>query len=461
MSPEPTNGADARLRKTAPDQDWSGRRLHFTAIGGASMSGLAVIAQRLGATVTGSDRSESAYLRDVRAAGIKPVIGEHRRDNVPAGAQVIYSSAIALDNPERVAARGEGAGGELHRSELLAQLAQLKRLLAVTGTHGKTTTTSMITHILRETGMDPAYMIGGELRSSGHSAEWGEGAWMVIEADESDRSLLNFHPEVAVLTNAELDHHVTYSSRLDLDATFAEFMSRASTAIVWDRPELLELAAGAAEVLPYDAADAQSSPAGTAFSWQGHRVTLAVPGRHYAVNGAGALSAAVRAGADPEGAIAALAGFTGAKRRMERLGCTPRGAWVYDSYAHHPTELAADIEAARSLEPQRLIAVFQPHLFSRTQALAGGFGRALGMADVIAVTDVYPARERAENFPGVDGHLVAVAAADAAEGRPVAWMRGLPDLRAWLGVTLRDGDLCLLMGAGNIDIVARALVEPA
>jgi UDP-N-acetylmuramate--alanine ligase len=422
------------------------------------MSGLAVIARRLGATVTGSDRAESAYLRDVRAAGIDPVIGEHRGDNVPVGAEVVYSSAIAPDNPERVAARTAGAGGELHRSELLAQLAQLKRLLAVTGTHGKTTTTSMITHILRETGMDPAYMIGGELRSSGHNAEWGDGAWMVIEADESDRSLLNFHPEVAVLTNAELDHHVTYASRLDLNATFAEFMSRASTAIVWDRPELLELAHGAGELIPYDAADAESSPAGTGFSWHGHRVTLAVPGRHYAVNAAGALEGATAAGVDPAAAVTALASFAGAKRRMERLGSSRRGAWVYDSYAHHPTELAADLEAARSLEPDRLVAVFQPHLFSRTRALAGGFGRALGAADIIAVTDVYPARERAEDFPGIDGRLVATAAADAAEGRPVAWMRGLPDLQDWLGTTLRKGDLCLLMGAGNIDDVARALV---
>ena len=444
----------------ADTRDWSGRRLHFTAIGGASMSGLAVIATRLGATVTGSDRAESPYLRDVRAAGVEATVGDHRAGNVPTGAQLVYSSAIPRDNPERVAARGPGGGGELHRSQLLAQLGQLKRVLAVTGTHGKTTTTSMVTHILRATGMDPAYMIGGELRSSGHNAEWGEGEWMVIEADESDRSLLNLYPEIAVLTNAELDHHVTYDSRLDLNATFAEFMGRASVAVVWNRPELLELAAGAGEVLAYDAEDPQTSPAGTTLEWRGHRVQLTVPGRHYAVNAAGALLAATRAGADPARAVAALGSFQGAKRRMERLGSTGSGAWVYDSYAHHPTELAADIEAARTLEPRRLIAVFQPHLFSRTQALADGFGQALGGADLAAVTDVYPARERAEDFPGIDGHLVAAAAADASGGRPVAWMRRLADLQDWLERTLRAGDLCLLMGAGNIDSVARALVEP-
>jgi UDP-N-acetylmuramate--alanine ligase len=443
----------------AGGRDWSERRLHFTAIGGASMSGLAVIAKRLGATVSGSDRAESAYLRDVRAAGIDPIVGEHSRANVPAGAELVYSSAIASDNPEREAARASGGGGELHRSELLAQFARSKRLLAVTGTHGKTTTTSMVTHIMQATGMDPAYMIGGELRSTGHNADWGEGEWMVIEADESDRSLLNFHPEIAVLTNAELDHHVTYSSRLDLNATFAEFMGRAQIAIVWDRPELLELAAGAREVLAYDAEDTEMSPAGTSLNWRGHRVRLAVPGLHYAVNAAGALTAATQAGADPVAAVAALASFGGAKRRMERLGTTPSGAQVYDSYAHHPTELAADIAAARTLEPGRLIAVFQPHLFSRTQALADGFGQALSGADVAAVTDVYPARERAEDFPGIDGHLVAAAAADAAGGRPVAWLRGLDELQDWLGRTLAAGDLCLLMGAGNIDSVGRALVQ--
>ena len=441
--------------------DWSERRLHFTAIGGASMSGLAVIAKRLGARVSGSDRSDSPYLRDVRAAGIEPVIGAHSAGNVPPGAEVVYSSAIAADNPERLHARGPSGAGELHRSELLAQFARHKRLLAVSGTHGKTTTTSMVTHILRACGMDPAYMIGGELRSTGHNAEWGDGDWMVIEADESDRSLLNFNPEIAVLTNAELDHHVTYSSRLDLEQTLAQFCGRAATAVVWDRPELVALVrgSGAAETLAYDAAAPQLTPEGAAFSWRGHRVQLAVPGLHNAVNAAGALSAAAAAGADPATAVAALADFKGAKRRMERVGMTAAGAWIYDDYAHHPTELAAAIAGARTLAPRRLVAVFQPHLFSRTRALAAGFGAALAAADVVAVTDIYPARERAEDFPGVDGHLVAAIAADAAGGRAVAWMRDLTDLEDWLARTLREGDLCLLMGAGNIDSVGRALIE--
>ncbi|HET9074463.1 MAG TPA: UDP-N-acetylmuramate--L-alanine ligase, partial [Solirubrobacteraceae bacterium] len=443
---------------TRPPGDWRGRRLHFTAIGGASMSGLAVIAARLGAQVTGSDRSESAYLREVRTAGIPFTVGEHRAENVPAGAQVVYSSAIPTDNPERVAARAPGGAGELHRAELLAEMAALKRLLAVTGTHGKTTTTSMVVHILRACGADPAYMIGGELRSSGHNAEWGEGDWMVIEADESDRSLLRFTPEVAVLTNAELDHHATYSSRLDLEATLAEFCARADAAVVWADPELERLAAGAGRTLAYDAHEPTLAPDGASFVWAGRRVQLAVPGLHNAVNAAGALTAAALTGVDPDAAVAALASFAGARRRMERLGVSAGGAWIYDDYAHHPTEVAAAIAGARTLEPRRLIAVFQPHLFSRTRALAAGFGAALAGADVVAVADVYPARERGEDFPGVDGHLVAAAAADASAGRPVAWFRGLDDLRRWLEATLADGDLCLLMGAGDIDSVGRALV---
>jgi UDP-N-acetylmuramate--alanine ligase len=440
------------------DRPWAGRRLHFCAIGGASMSGLAVIAHRLGAAVSGSDRAESPYLRDVRSAGIEPIVGEHAADHVPAGAEVVYSSAVDAGNPERVAARSAGGGGELHRAELLAQITARKRLIAVSGTHGKTTTTSMITHILRECGADPAYMIGGELRSSGHNAEWGAGEWMVIEADESDRSLLHFRPAIAVLTNAELDHHATYSSRLDLEATLARFLAGAERAVVWDRPELRRLAARAGETIAYDAPAAVLSPAGVRFDWQGHRVTLRVPGQHNAVNAAGALTASTLAGVEPAAAVGALVDFSGARRRMERLGASAAGASIYDDYAHHPTELAAAIAAARTLGPARLVAVFQPHLFSRTRMLADGFGAALAAADLVVVTDVYPARERAEDFPGVDGRLVAAAAADHGAGRAVLWLRSRDELRRWLTSTLRAGDLCLLLGAGDLDRIGRELV---
>jgi UDP-N-acetylmuramate--alanine ligase len=387
----------------------------------------------------------------LREVGIEPLIG-YEADNVPAGAQVVYSSAVPADNPER-------GPGELHRSQLLAQLAALKRCIAVAGTHGKTTTTSMIVHTLRGCGLDPAYVIGGTLRTTGLNAAWGSGEWIVIEADESDRSLLNYEPEIAVLTNAELDHHATYSSRLDLDQTFAEFTGRAQYAVVWDRPELTKIAAGAHRTVTYDAAEPVLTPNGARFHWLDQEVQLAVPGLHNAVNGAGALTACALAGADPAAAVRAIADFRGAGRRLELLGQTTCGALVYDDYAHHPTEVAAAIAAARTLGARRLLAVFQPHLFSRTRALAREFGSALGAADLCAVLDIYPARERAQDFPGVDGRLVAEAAADAAGGRQVAWMPTADDARRWLQATLRPGDVCLLMGAGNIDALGHSLVE--
>lgn len=416
------------------------------------MSGLALVAQALGARVTGSDRAESSYTERLRAHGITPAIG-HRAENVAAGAEVVYSTAVPASNPERQVA----AGQELHRADLLAQIAQLKRCLAVTGTAGKTTTSSMIVQALRGAGLDPAYVIGGELRDTGSNAGWGSGEWIVIEADESDRSLLKLWPEVAVLTNAELDHHTTYSSRLDLEATFRTFMERAGDgAVVWDRPELRALCPPSAT--PYDAPDPVLSPEGSRFEWRGIEVALSVPGAHNAINAAGALTAAVRAGADPAAAVAALGRFHGARRRFERVGETAEGATVYDDYAHHPTKVAAAIATARSLEPRRLVAVFQPHLYSRTQAMWRQFGSALAAADVIAVLDVYPARERGEDFPGVDGHLVAAAAADAAGGRTVAWVPDFEAARRFLAGTLRRGDLCLVMGAGNVDALGRSLV---
>jgi len=435
-----------------PAEDWSARRFHFVGIGGAGMSGLAIIARELGAAVTGSDRAESSYTERLREHGIEPVRG-HSADSVPPGAEVVYSTAVPPENPERVA----GASRELHRSELLAQIASLRRCLAVTGTHGKTTTAAMIVHILQGCGLDPAYVVGGELGDTGVNAGWGHGEWIVVEADESDRSLLKLSPEIALLTNAELDHHSTYSSRLDLEDTLREFLSRATLgAVVWDRPELVALCPPGA--LAYDAADTAMSPRGSRFHWRGIEVVLAVPGAHNAVNAAGALTASALAGAEPEPAAATLATFRPARRRFELLGTTATGVPVYDDYAHHPTEVAATIAAARTLAPARLVAVFQPHLYSRTRALSRQFGRALAGADIAVVLAVYPARERAEDFPGVDGHLVAAAAGDAAEGRTVAWMPSMEDARRYLSATLREGDLYLGMGAGDIDSLSRSLV---
>ena len=220
---------------------WAARRLHFVGIGGAGMSGLAIVAQALGAEVSGSDAAESAYLERVRAAGIEPSLG-HDAANLPEGddVEVVYSTAVPPDSPERAAARERGLR-ERHRGELLGEVSALKRCIAVTGTHGKTTTAAMLHRILLGAGLQPSYLVGAELRETGTNAEWTEGEWLVVEADESDRSLLHVRPEIAVLTNLELDHHTTYASLLDLEATMREFLAGASEAVVWNRPELLAL----------------------------------------------------------------------------------------------------------------------------------------------------------------------------------------------------------------------------
>jgi len=431
--------------------DWSSRRLHFVGIGGAGMSGLALVARALGAQVTGSDRADSPYAARLRADGIEPTIG-HAAGNVPEGAEVVYSSAIPAENPERQAA----AGRELHRADLLGEITRLRRCIAVTGTHGKTTTAAMIVHALRGCGLDPSYLVGGELANTGSNAGWGTGEWVVVEADESDRSLLKLDREIAVLTNAELDHHATYASRLDLEGTLAEFMAGAEHAVVWDRPALRALCPPGAA--PFDAPTPVLGPDGARFHWRGLEVVLGVPGAHNAVNAAGALEACVLAGADPERCAAAMADFRGTRRRFERVGGTATGAIVYDDYAHHPTEVAAMVAVSRTLAPARVVAVFQPHLYSRTRALARGFGAALAGADVALVVGIYPARENARDFPGVSGRLVAAAAADAGGGARVAWIPDLEDAERYLRDILRSGDLCLIMGAGDVGSLARALV---
>jgi UDP-N-acetylmuramate--alanine ligase len=420
---------------------WSGRRLHFVGIGGAGMSGLALVARELGAEVTGSDRDpDSPYLRRANL----PATAGHDAANVPPGAEVVYSSAIPPENPERRA-----ASRELHRADLLGELTHLKPTIAVTGTHGKTTTSSMVVHALRAVGQDPSYLVGGEVRSTGSNAGWGAGRWLVVEADESDRSLLRLAPTIAVLTNAELDHHATYASMRDVEETFREFLAMAREVVVGEsgypgrlvRPEHVELDAG-----------------GSRFTVDGVPVTLTVPGEHNAANAALALAACRLAGADPERAAGALADFTGAGRRFERLGTTPSGADVVDDYAHHPTEVRATIRAARTLGPRRVVAAFQPHLFSRTLHDHRKFGKALALADLVVVLDIYPARERAEDYPGVTGLLVAEAAADHAGGRTVAWLPGFDAAERYLRAELREGDLLLTLGAGNVDALGRRLI---
>jgi UDP-N-acetylmuramate--alanine ligase len=450
--------------------------LHFVGVGGAGMSGYARLARALGAEVSGSDQANSAYAERLGADGVLRASIGHAAENLPAGEEleVIYSSAVPDDNVERRAARERGLA-ERSRAELLSELTGLRRTVAVAGTHGKTTTASMLVHALRAAGLAPGWMVGGFLGEGELNACWGEGEWLVVEADESDRSMLSLNVDVAVLTNVELDHHTAFASLAELREAFASFLAAARGAIVlWNQPALLELLPGrshapparageggnpaAIELVSYEAPRAALGPDGSRFRWRDREVRLAVPGAHNALNAVAALEAARMAGADEAAAVRGLAGFHGAVRRFQLVGRSARGARVFDDYAHHPTEVAATLQAARTLECQRLVAAFQPHLFSRTALLAREFGHALALADAAVVLDVYPARERAEEYPGVSGLAIAEATADCAEGRPVYWLPRFADAVPALQGLLGEGDVCVIMGAGDVDALARMLV---
>jgi UDP-N-acetylmuramate--alanine ligase len=419
--------------------EWRGRELHFVAIGGAGMSGLALVAHGLGARVTGSDRSESTYMERLRAAGIEPVVG-HDPDRVPEGADVIRSSAISDDNPEIARARERGQT-ILHRGDLLAELCRGRRVIAVAGTHGKTTTAGMLAWGLRGSAA-PSFLLGGELPRAGPGGEatnagWGEGEWLVVEADESDGSFLRLEPEVAVVTNVELDHHSHWRTRGELISAFHRFAGPAEGLALIDDSEL-EPIIGAQRVARFDAAR------------PGPPLALPIPGRHNLLNARAAIAAVELAGLGVDEFARELSGFPGMRRRLELKGHV-NGAAVYDDYAHHPTEVAAALDALRELEPRRLVAVFQPHLYSRTKALSDRFGAALSTADEIGVLEVYPAREEpVGELAGVSGRQVAEAAADRSGGRPVWWLRDAEAAIRALRPRLGEGDILVALGAGDI-----------
>jgi UDP-N-acetylmuramate--alanine ligase len=441
---------------------WQGRRLHLVGVGGAGMSGYARAAHALGASVSGSDRARTPYLQSLVDEGVLDAHIGHDAANIPAGEDVelIHSSAIAPENPERLAARARGLA-DRPRADLLAELTALRRTIAVAGAHGKTTTSSMIVHILRATGLDPGWLVGSSVGAGLPNSHWSAGDWLVVEADESDRSMLSLNFEIAVLTNVELDHHATFSTLAELREAFRAFLARARDAVVvWDRPDLLGLLdrAEGVRVVPYDAPTPELLDGGSRFSWCGQQIRLSVPGAHNALDATAALEVARLLGV-ADRAPAAIASFEGATRRFQRLGSTAGGAVVIDDYAHHPTEVAATLSAARTLHPTRLVAVFQPHLYSRTAQLAEEFGRALAQADVVALLDVYPARERAEDHPGTSGLTLVEATRRHAGGRPVLWLATFQQAEPALRELLQAGDLCVLMGAGDIDLLARSLVE--
>ena len=395
-----------------------GRRFWFVGIGGAGMSALALVAHAWGAKVGGSDRERSSYVERLEAAGVPVTIG-HQAGNVPEDAEVVVSSAIAPDNPEVTRAR------VTKRGELLAELVALTPSIVVAGAHGKTTTTAMIAFVLDRLGLDPAFLIGGEIPQLGGNARAGEG-WLVAEGDESDRSLESLRPQIAVVTNVDLDHHATFASEAEVRELFERWLAEAPAAVRGEELEPVALALG-------------------------------VPGEHNRRNAAAALAALELAGIPRKEAERVLPEFTGAGRRFERRG-EARGVTVYDDYGHHPREIAATLAAARAaVGSGRVLVVFQPHLYSRTRHLAHELAGALAAADAVAVTSVYAARE--EPVEGVEGRLVVEALVAERPGMPVAWAPELEDAVRFLSRRARPGDLVLTIGAGDVERAGPLLLE--
>jgi UDP-N-acetylmuramate--alanine ligase len=388
--------------RAASARQLKGRRLWFAGIGGAGLSGYALLAHAWGAEVAGWDRNETPYLRNVRAAGIDVSIGDDD-PAVPAGWEAVVSSAFS----GRIAGRP--------RADFLAELVALQRSIVVAGAHGKTTTAAMIAYALDRLGLDPSFLIGGDVPQLGGNARAGRG-WLIVEGDESDRTISVLRPEIAVVTNLDLDHHTEFASRAEVAALFDEWLAKVPVVVRGDA------------LTPVD-------------------FPLALSGEHNRRNAATAVAALERTGVATGDAARALGGFEGVGRRLELRA--EDGIRVYDDYAHHPAEVAATIAAARELGRGRIFVLFQPHLYSRTRHLAREFAAALSAADVVAVTDVYRARE--EPLAGVSGKLIVDALATVRPGMALAWSPTLEAGARFISRRVRTGDLVLTMGAGDVD----------
>jgi len=441
-------------------------RPHFIGIGGAGMSGIAKILAQRGAKVAGSDAKDSATADALRALGATVHIGhaaEHLADDATS---VVVSSAIRKDNPELARAAELGIP-VVHRSDALARLMDGLRPIAVAGTHGKTTTTSMLAVSLTELGLEPSYAIGGDLDAPGSNALHGDGEIFVAEADESDRSFHKYAPEVAIVLNVELDHHANYASMEEIYDSFQTFADRivpgGTLVISSDHEgarELTRRVADSASVKTVTYGEAEDadvrilsvvaqglkSEVTVVLGGEELTFTVSVPGRHYASNAVAALAAGAALGIPAAELAPALAAYTGVKRRLQLKG-EAAGVQVIDSYAHHPTEMTADLEAMRAAaSTSRLLVVFQPHLFSRTQELGKEMGQALALADASLVLDIYPARE--DPIPGVTSDLIIEAARVAgADVTPVHDKADVPEAVAGMA---KPGDLVLTMGAGDV-----------
>lgn len=443
-------------------------RVHFVGIGGAGLSAIARIMARRGIPVSGSDDNDTPFLAGLRELGVAVNLS-YDASHVSDADTLVVTTAAREDNPEVLEAQRRGLP-LLPRSAGLASVMAGREVLAVAGTHGKTTTTGLLTSALLAAGVDPTYAVGGVLRATGRNADAGAGPHFVAEADESDGAFLVYTPHAAIVTNVEADHLDVWGSEEAYAAAFVRFLDRivpgGLLVLCADDPGALALARPAAErglrvvlVGTGDEVDVRADEltfAGTESSFAVYdagrflgAVRLQIPGRHYVLDALAALALGLRLGCDFDDLRRGLEAFTGSGRRMEPKG-EAGGVRVYDSYAHMPQEIAADLEAARGIAGPagRLIVAFQPHLVSRTRAYGEAMGRALGAAEEVVVADVYVAREDPD--PAVTGRLVA----DAVPGGRAAFVPELRDLAAALADRARPGDVVLTLGAGSITDVA-------
>ncbi len=453
------------------------RWVHFVGVGGIGMSGIAELLANLGYTVTGSDAKRSE-ITDRLSSWCGIVVHEgHAAANIGSADVVVVTSAVKADNPE-VAEAHRRRVPVIPRAEMLAELMRLRFSIAVAGAHGKTTTTSMIALVLERAGLDPTAVIGGRLSAFGSNARLGGGEYLVAEADESDRSFLTLSPAIAVITNIDHEHMESYGSFADLQLAFVDFANKVpfygSVIACADDPHLLAIFTKLRRrLVTYGLENANADFAGTDLrlgSFGGrcrvHRrsaagtselgeLQLPVPGRHNLQNALGAVAVADQLGVQFSKVASALSEFQGAERRFERYG-EHDGVLVIDDYGHHPTEIAAVLEAARSSLGRRLIVAFQPHRYSRTQQLMADFGPSLRGADEIVLTDIYPASE--EPLAGVTVERLADAIR-AGAGRPVRLVKTLDEVVPALLELAQPGDAVITLGAGSIGTVPKRLVE--
>ncbi|HXZ83140.1 MAG TPA: UDP-N-acetylmuramate--L-alanine ligase [Acidimicrobiales bacterium] len=442
------------------------RRVHIVGLGGAGMSAIATVLVAMGHEVSGSDLKDNVSLQRLRALGVTVAIG-HDAANVASAEFCAVSTAVPAANVEVAGAQRRGI--PVHcRAELLSAISRLRRTIAVSGTHGKTTTSSMLALVLVEAGLSPSFIIGGEINEIGSGAVWDSGEWLVVEADESDGTFLELDSEIAVLTSIEADHLDHYGSFEALRSAFRDFLAGASSGAIvcHDYPDAVALAPRGATTYGFGAGSSwritefSGGRSDVSFvlretSGAATRLSLPVPGRHNALNAAGATAAAAAVGVDGDAVRRALARFGGVARRFEFRG-EAHGATFVDDYAHLPGEVAAALATARRGGWRRVVCVFQPHRYSRIAALADTFADAFVDADELIITDIYGAGEAPR--PGVSGKLVADAVLAAHPAAAVTYLPERAGLVDYLRRTLRAGECCLTLGAGDLTSLADELV---